>query len=75
MHTPGSGSFGLVFILIVQIVFIIVFGFATNYDENLLPKNQTSGIEQKELIQKYPSKIEILGCLSEKNPNLHRQLF
>lgn len=56
MHTPGSGSAGLVFLLIVQVAFIIIFGLATNYDDSILPKNQTAGAEQKELIQKYPCK-------------------
>ncbi|XP_053694959.1 ammonium transporter Rh type A [Sabethes cyaneus] len=58
MHTPGSSSAGYVLLLIVQLVFIIVFGFFTDYSESILPKNVTNiaseaAVEEKPL-PKYP---------------------
>ncbi|XP_035897307.1 ammonium transporter Rh type A [Anopheles stephensi] len=42
MHTPGSSTSGYALLLIVQVVFIIVFGFCTDYAKELLPvKNET----------------------------------
>ncbi|XP_040151342.1 ammonium transporter Rh type A [Anopheles arabiensis] len=45
MHTPGSSTAGYALLLIVQVVFIIVFGFCTDYAKELLPvKNETARV-------------------------------
>ncbi|XP_053680936.1 ammonium transporter Rh type A [Anopheles nili] len=58
MHTPGSSTAGYTLLLIVQVVFIIVFGFCTDYAKDLLPvKNETAkAIEphQESNLRKYP---------------------
>ncbi|XP_055549988.1 ammonium transporter Rh type A [Wyeomyia smithii] len=58
MHTPGSSTAGYVLLLVVQLVFIIVFGFFTDYSESILPKNVTvsaSGAPVEEQpLPKYP---------------------
>lgn len=58
MHTPGSSVSGYALLLIVQIVFIIVFGFCTDYAKELLPvKNETAKVELGESnLRKYPRK-------------------
>ncbi|XP_055635071.1 ammonium transporter Rh type A isoform X1 [Toxorhynchites rutilus septentrionalis] len=58
MHTPGSSVSGYILLLVVQIVFIIIFGFLTDYSKELLPKNGTSvdtdGAVADNYLPKYP---------------------
>ncbi|XP_065076665.1 ammonium transporter Rh type A [Ochlerotatus camptorhynchus] len=56
MHTPGSSVSGYVLLLLVQIVFIVVFGFFTDYSKELLPKNATvaAEMEEEKPLSKYP---------------------
>ncbi|KXJ71167.1 ammonium transporter Rh type A-like [Aedes albopictus] len=56
MSSLGSSVCGYVLLLVVQIVLIIVFGFFTNYSEEILPKNgnATEGLEDKKPLAKYP---------------------
>uniref|UniRef100_A0A1Q3FSC6 Putative ammonium transporter rhbg n=1 Tax=Culex tarsalis TaxID=7177 RepID=A0A1Q3FSC6_CULTA len=63
MHTPGSSVAGYGLLLVVQIVFVIVFGFFTDYSKELLPKNGTSnggslesshGAGEEKFLPKYP---------------------
>ncbi|XP_053661343.1 ammonium transporter Rh type A [Anopheles marshallii] len=59
MHTPGSSTSGYALLLIVQVVFIIVFGFCTDYAKELLPvKNETARASTSEpmesTLRKYP---------------------
>ncbi|XP_052864825.1 ammonium transporter Rh type A [Anopheles cruzii] len=59
MHTPGSSVSGYALLLIVQVVFIIVFGVCTDYAKEVLPpKNETVSAEQhpaeESSLRKYP---------------------
>ncbi|EDS36568.1 ammonium transporter 1 [Culex quinquefasciatus] len=61
MHTPGSSVAGYGLLLVVQIVFVIVFGFFTDYSKELLPKNGTGngleashGAAEEKYLPKYP---------------------
>ncbi|XP_058823707.1 ammonium transporter Rh type A isoform X1 [Topomyia yanbarensis] len=58
MHTPGSSVSGYVLLLVVQLVFIIVYGFFTEYSERILPKNETGpagdGTMEEKILPKYP---------------------
>lgn len=64
MHTPGSSVAGYGLLLVVQIVFVIVFGFFTDYSKELLPKNGTStmeashGVAEEKYLPKYPRECE-----------------
>ncbi|XP_058453449.1 ammonium transporter Rh type A isoform X1 [Malaya genurostris] len=52
MHTPGSSVSGYMLLLLVQLVFIIVFGFFTDYSESVLPKNETKPAEDGPIVEK-----------------------
>lgn len=54
MHSPGSSVSGYVLLLLVQIVFIIVFGFFTDYSKDLLPKNATVSAAMEEAHEEQP---------------------
>ncbi|XP_058130450.1 ammonium transporter Rh type A [Anopheles ziemanni] len=59
MHTPGSSVSGYTLLLVVQVVFIIVFGFCTDYAKELLPvKNETAKatieVPEASNLRKYP---------------------
>lgn len=56
MHTPGTGKGGLVFFLIVQVAFLAIFAFFTEYESGLLPVKSNMTREEPELVQKYPRK-------------------
>uniref|UniRef100_A0A182I056 Ammonium transporter AmtB-like domain-containing protein n=1 Tax=Anopheles arabiensis TaxID=7173 RepID=A0A182I056_ANOAR len=64
MHTPGSSTAGYALLLIVQVVFIIVFGFCTDYAKELLPvKNETARVHSPAEseggnLRKYPRNTE-----------------
>lgn len=55
MHDKAPGVSGYLLLLIVQIVFIVVFGVVTDYDTNLKPKNGTQS-EEGFIIPKYARK-------------------
>lgn len=62
MHTPGSSVSGYVLLLLVQVVFIVVFGFFTDYSKELLPKNATvaaemEGVAVEKSLSKYPREL------------------
>uniref|UniRef100_A0A336M835 CSON012444 protein n=1 Tax=Culicoides sonorensis TaxID=179676 RepID=A0A336M835_CULSO len=54
MFTPGTGKTGLIFFLVVQLAFLGIFAFFTEYEEGLLPKKENSTRDEPELVQKYP---------------------
>ena len=60
MHTPGSGSLGLVILMIFQIALVIVFAIFTEYDAALQPNAEAlEGMEPKKIIPKYPREYEL----------------
>lgn len=66
MHSIGSELSGFLFLLIVQIIFIILFCIFVRYDDALLPDNADATIEQKALIEEqrrfsYPRKYTVSG--------------
>lgn len=69
MSSLGSSVCGYVLLLVVQIVLIIVFGFFTNYSEEILPKNgnATEGLEDEKPLAKYPRECYIEYEIKKKN--------
>lgn len=55
MHDKAPGLSGYVLLLIVQIVFIVVFGVVTDYHDELKPKNGTQS-EEGFIVPKYARK-------------------
>lgn len=56
MHTPGTGKGGLIFFLLVQVAFLAIFAFFTEYESGLLPVKGNMTREEPQLVQKYPRK-------------------
>lgn len=50
MQTSGSQTTGFIVLFFIQIIFLIVFGFCTIYDEELLPEEPLNIIEHDELL-------------------------
>lgn len=56
MHMPGTSKGGLVFFLLVQVGFLAIFAFFTEYESGLLPVKGNMTRAEPELVQKYPRK-------------------
>lgn len=56
MHTPGTGKGGLILFLLVQVAFLAIFAFFTEYESGLLPVKANQTRDEPELVQKYPRK-------------------
>lgn len=62
MHTPGSKISGFICVLIVQVIFIVVYGIFVRYDDALLPDtidanaDNLAPIESKRAVS-YPRKF------------------
>lgn len=68
MHTPGTGKLGLLFFLIVQVAFLAIFAFFTEYESGLLPAKANVTRDEPELVQKYPRKSCIDDCIFSSFP-------
>ena len=62
MHTPGLTASGYSLLLTVQVIFLIVFGFFTDYADELLPEDSSSVLEapaKPSHVPSYPRKFSI----------------
>lgn len=73
MQTPGTSVSGFVLLLVIQFIFVVLFGVYTDYADDLLPQNGTQHGENF-IVPKYPRKFrENMENLTKCDFNLDNQ--